>query len=519
MSTSCNSAAFGFLHLPSIICVSFYFDSRRALAIGITSCGTPLGAMVFAPLTEVLLKKYGWANTLILFAGMLLNCTVMAALYRPLTPALVLTPMKSKEADAIKSLLQLAAQPPEGLDAGDRVGGTTPVMSQRDLRDQPVMEEPEGEAETAFEAKSDSETVTEHDKQPQQQQLLPQPTQLEPISESPEGELEADDKIYHEEAGGGGKEEKEIDEAVEAKSHSHPHHHHHHHRRRRDHRQTWQRHLNQQYSRWLQGIRLLFGSKNKNDVAFDDDADDSDSSGFESSISTCGSSCDEENSHWDSSDAEVVEGADGVNPNELLGTLESQDANKLQEKLRPPIKSTRHRAVSSDCNNLGVSPNVRNLGDNAGKVIRAPYRAPSASECVLSAPNLDRHSKDYSGRPVSSIRSHKKQRRTHQSECHSSRFQLKPIPRQSVVHLAHASVPRRRAESVAMSVLSQSHLSALGSQFFTSAAGGIENAEIRGIVSTLELADGAPVIVELPHESITVEDYARPLYRKDIFFP
>ena len=49
-------AAFGFLHLPSIICVSFYFDSRRALAVGITSCGTPLGAMIFAPLTDILLQ-------------------------------------------------------------------------------------------------------------------------------------------------------------------------------------------------------------------------------------------------------------------------------------------------------------------------------------------------------------------------------------------------------------------------------------------------------------------------------
>uniref|UniRef100_A0A5K3G274 DIDO1 n=1 Tax=Mesocestoides corti TaxID=53468 RepID=A0A5K3G274_MESCO len=83
-----------------------------------------------------------------------------------------------------KSLLQLAAQPPEGLDAGDRVGGTTPVTSQRDLRDQPVMEEPEGEAETASEAKSDSETESDNEKQPQQQP--PQPTQLSPISESPE---------------------------------------------------------------------------------------------------------------------------------------------------------------------------------------------------------------------------------------------------------------------------------------------------------------------------------------------
>ncbi|VDD78538.1 unnamed protein product [Mesocestoides corti] len=126
---------------------------------------------------------------------------------------------------------------------------------------------------------------------------------------------------------------------------------------------------------------------------------------------------------------------------------------------------------------------------------------------------------DFSGRSTSSVRLRGKQRRTYQSESRSSRAYLKPIPRQSVVHLAQASVPRRRAESVAMGVLAQSHLSALGSQLFTSAAGGIENIGGRGMVSTLELAEGAPVIVELPHESITVEDYARPLYRKDIFFP
>lgn len=49
-------AAFGFLHLPSIVCVSFYFDTKRALATGITSCGTPIGAIIFAPLTEILLN-------------------------------------------------------------------------------------------------------------------------------------------------------------------------------------------------------------------------------------------------------------------------------------------------------------------------------------------------------------------------------------------------------------------------------------------------------------------------------
>ncbi|VDN21131.1 unnamed protein product, partial [Dibothriocephalus latus] len=39
---------------------------------------------------------------------------------------------------------------------------------------------------------------------------------------------------------------------------------------------------------------------------------------------------------------------------------------------------------------------------------------------------------------------------------------------------------------------------------------------LRDAVAGDELS--GPYLVELPHESITIEDYARPLYRKDIFF-
>ena len=60
-------------------------------------------------------------------------------------------------------------------------------------------------------------------------------------------------------------------------------------------------------------------------------------------------------------------------------------------------------------------------------------------------------------------------------------------------------------------------MSNVGSTLFASTMGGIGNGATGASVE--ELADTAPVIVELPHESISVEDYARPLYRKDIFFP
>lgn len=109
--------------------------------------------------------------------------------------------------------------------------------------------------------------------------------------------------------------------------------------------------------------------------------------------------------------------------------------------------------------------------------------------------------------------------RTHLSERHPVRGYTRPIPHQSTTHLAIASAPRDRSVSVAIGQVTQSHLSSFGSALFASSIGQIGSLGA-DINSAEALADtGAPVIVELPHESITVEDYARPLYRKDIFFP
>ena len=112
-------------------------------------------------------------------------------------------------------------------------------------------------------------------------------------------------------------------------------------------------------------------------------------------------------------------------------------------------------------------------------------------------------------------------RRGHAPERKPIRTLTRPIPKQSVILLANASVPRHRSISVGMGA---GQLSNLGSTLFASTVGGIGSggtaaAAAATTTSVEELADTAPVIVELPHESISVEDYARPLYRKDIFFP
>lgn len=39
---------FGLVYLPSLVIVSHYFDSKRAMATGIAVCGSGIGTIIFA---------------------------------------------------------------------------------------------------------------------------------------------------------------------------------------------------------------------------------------------------------------------------------------------------------------------------------------------------------------------------------------------------------------------------------------------------------------------------------------
>jgi len=77
---------FGLVYVPAVIAVGFYFEKKRALATGIAVCGSGVGTFVFAPLTSFLLEQYGWKGTLLIHAGLILNCAVFGSLFRPLEP-------------------------------------------------------------------------------------------------------------------------------------------------------------------------------------------------------------------------------------------------------------------------------------------------------------------------------------------------------------------------------------------------------------------------------------------------
>ncbi|GAB1601956.1 monocarboxylate transporter 13-like isoform X2 [Argonauta hians] len=77
---------FGFIYLPSIVIIGYWFEKKRAFATGVAVCGMGLGTFIFPPFTEYLLQKYDWQDSVIIISGLILNCAVCGALFRPVRP-------------------------------------------------------------------------------------------------------------------------------------------------------------------------------------------------------------------------------------------------------------------------------------------------------------------------------------------------------------------------------------------------------------------------------------------------
>ncbi|XP_034944405.1 monocarboxylate transporter 13-like isoform X2 [Chelonus insularis] len=77
----------GLIYVPAVITAGFYFERWRALATGIAVCGSGIGAFVLAPVTDLLIKHFGWRQALLIQAGMLLHCAIFGAMFRPLKPS------------------------------------------------------------------------------------------------------------------------------------------------------------------------------------------------------------------------------------------------------------------------------------------------------------------------------------------------------------------------------------------------------------------------------------------------
>jgi len=88
---------FGLVYVPAVITTGFYFERWRAMATGIAVCGSGIGTFLLAPITAYLIREYGWRGAILLQAGMILNCAVFGALFRPLLPVQVTVPCDNEE--------------------------------------------------------------------------------------------------------------------------------------------------------------------------------------------------------------------------------------------------------------------------------------------------------------------------------------------------------------------------------------------------------------------------------------
>ncbi|CAF1046568.1 unnamed protein product [Rotaria sp. Silwood1] len=76
----------GFIYLPSIVMVGYYFEEKRAIATGIVTAGTGIGSVIFPPLSRFLFDTFGWKVALIIQSLILLGCAVCCIFMRPLQP-------------------------------------------------------------------------------------------------------------------------------------------------------------------------------------------------------------------------------------------------------------------------------------------------------------------------------------------------------------------------------------------------------------------------------------------------
>ncbi|CAL8110736.1 unnamed protein product [Orchesella dallaii] len=79
-----GGVGFGLIYLPAVVCVGYYFESKRALATGIAVCGSGVGTFVFAPFASWLLSIMEWRSANLVFSALILSCGLFGTLMKPL---------------------------------------------------------------------------------------------------------------------------------------------------------------------------------------------------------------------------------------------------------------------------------------------------------------------------------------------------------------------------------------------------------------------------------------------------
>ena len=63
----------GFQYVPALLVPQLCFEKKRAMAIAITVCGSPLGSFVCSPVLQFLINTYGWRGAIFILGAFVLN--------------------------------------------------------------------------------------------------------------------------------------------------------------------------------------------------------------------------------------------------------------------------------------------------------------------------------------------------------------------------------------------------------------------------------------------------------------
>ena len=96
----------GLMYTPSVVILGLYFEKHRNMAFGFVSTGVGVGTLVFALMTQDLIRYLGWRVTMLALAGIMSVNFVIAALMRPFKHAPVEPIVAEVTFEAIEKALE-----------------------------------------------------------------------------------------------------------------------------------------------------------------------------------------------------------------------------------------------------------------------------------------------------------------------------------------------------------------------------------------------------------------------------
>jgi len=110
----------GLMYVPAVTAVGYWFEKKRSLVTGISTCGSGFGTIVFAPVVTALESSLGWQWCNRIVAGFCLACTLLGATMKPV-------PRTNKDdEDSITELKKLNEKDGDTGEAGKEVTVVSP---------------------------------------------------------------------------------------------------------------------------------------------------------------------------------------------------------------------------------------------------------------------------------------------------------------------------------------------------------------------------------------------------------